>query len=109
MIKNIYKDICSECQEYLYDATSVHHKIFQKIYNAATSLYYDAVLKSSEDDVAVKVLVEMKDVMQSLSFPNEKEENIKQIFSYYGLDIKELLSLTPKIKIKEIEKTLYDK
>ena len=42
-MKVVYDEICNQCGGYIYDVEDVYQKLFQRIYNASTSLYYAVV------------------------------------------------------------------
>jgi hypothetical protein len=106
-MKSVYGDICAKCSDYIYDVEGRYQKLFQRIYNASTSLYYKVAF--SEDDrlydieTVYNVLVKINEILSDVVFPNEKEENIKKLLDAKGFNIGELLVETPSLIVTEYQ------
>ncbi len=111
MLENIYKAIYNECERRLYYPPESNQQIYQKILNAATTLYYnglkslkhaDESLRLSEKEFTAQRIIEFLDSMHQIitdiDFPQTTEMKIKQLIKNYGLNSDELLIPTPSIE-----------
>mgnify|MGYP003312685226 CR=1 FL=1 len=98
---NVYDEICNQCGGYIYDVEDVYQKLFQRIYNASTSLYYAVVFGSNKElgeiECIKRVLNKTNEILSELLFPQEIEDSIRNLLLENGLDAKELLIETPSL------------
>jgi predicted RNA binding protein with dsRBD fold (UPF0201 family) len=100
-MKVVYDEICNQCGGYIYDVEDVYQKLFQRIYNASTSLYYAVVFGSNKElgeiECIKRVLNKTNEILSELLFPQEIEDSIRNLLLENGLDAKELLIETPSL------------
>lgn len=100
-MKSVYDKICNQCNDYIYDVESVYQKLFQRIYNAATTLYCSATFCDDRNKVDFEriklVLTNINNTLSKLILPKEKEEDIQKILKLNGFDANKLLIETPAL------------
>ena len=91
----VYEEICDKCGSYMYDTENMYQKLFQRIYNASTVLYYKTIFESNKNSNKLEsirdVLVKINSILSEVVFPKEKEENIRNILNNKGFDADKLL------------------
>lgn len=104
-MKNMYDDICTKCGDYIYDVEGVYQKLFQRIYNASTSLYYKVAFSKNisltDAETIRNILAKINEILSEVIFPNEKEESIKKLLNSNGFNASELLIETPSLIISD--------
>ena len=100
-MKIVYDEICNHCGSYIYDTEDIYQKLFQRIYNASTSLYYAIIFGRNKEldeiECIKRVLNKTNKILSELLFPQEIEDNIRNLLLENGLDARELLVETPSL------------
>lgn len=109
-MKNLYEDICNQCNNYIYDTKDMHQHLFQRIYNASTILYFKSKFSKNEstkeNNKLKTVMLKIDEVLNDILFPEEKEENIRNILINSGFDADKLLVETPDLNVTEYNNLL---